>query len=74
MKPVQVIVWAIEQAGEDVHTAADLYCGSGTTIIASEHLGKTCYAMEIDPRYIDITINRWESFTGEKAQMISRRE
>ena len=47
------------------------FCGSGTTIIAAEQLNRICYAMEYDPRYVDIIIDRWEKFTGQKAVKIN---
>ena len=46
---------------------ADLFGGSGTTLIASEQTGRGCYMMEIEPRYCQIIINRWEKYTGQKA-------
>jgi DNA modification methylase len=46
---------------------ADPFVGSGPTIIAAEQLGRRCYAMEIDPRYVAVAIERWERFTGHKA-------
>jgi len=45
----------------------DPFVGSGTTIIAAEKLNRRCYAMEIEPRYVDVCIRRWEAFTGRKA-------
>lgn len=45
----------------------DLFGGTGTTLIAAEQLDRTCYMMELDPRYVDIIIDRWEKFTGKKA-------
>lgn len=48
----------------------DLFGGSGTTLIACEQLNRTCYMMEIDPYYCQIIINRWEEYTGEKAELI----
>jgi DNA modification methylase len=41
--------------------------GSGTTIIAAEQLGRRAYAMEIDPRYAQVAIERWQAFTGREA-------
>jgi site-specific DNA-methyltransferase (adenine-specific) len=46
--------------------------GSGTTLIACEQLDRTCYMMELDPKYCDVIIKRWETLTGEKAELISR--
>ena len=43
------------------------FCGSGTTLIACEQLGRKCYGMELEPKYVDVIIARWEQFTGKKA-------
>jgi DNA modification methylase len=45
------------------------FCGSGTTLIAAEQLGRTCYGMEISPQYCDVIVKRWENLTGEKARL-----
>ena len=45
----------------------DLFGGSGSTLIACEQLEKECYKMEFSPAYVDVIINRWETFTGQKA-------
>jgi len=52
------------QRGEAVY---DCFSGSGTTLIAAERLGRRCYSMELDPKYAQIAISRWEAFTGLKA-------
>lgn len=49
---------------------ADPFCGSGTTIVACEQLGRSCRAMELDPIYCEVAIQRWEALTGETAQRI----
>jgi DNA modification methylase len=43
------------------------FCGSGTTLIAAEQLGRKCYGMEISPQYCDVIVKRWETLTGRKA-------
>jgi hypothetical protein len=43
------------------------FCGSGTTIIAAETIGRICLAMEIDPAYVDVAVRRWQTFTGRPA-------
>jgi DNA modification methylase len=43
------------------------FCGSGTTLIAAEQLGRKCYGMEISPQYCDVIVARWEKLTGQKA-------
>ena len=50
--------------GENV---LDPFGGSGSTLIACEQLGRRCFMAEIDPKYCDVIIDRWEAFTGEKA-------
>lgn len=45
----------------------DLFGGSGSTLITCEQLGRRCYMMEFDPKYVDVIIDRWETFTGQKA-------
>ena len=44
---------------------------SGTTIMACEQNGRVAYAMELDPRYVDAAVKRWETFTGEKAVLVN---
>jgi DNA modification methylase len=46
------------------------FSGSGTTIMAAETLGRRCYAMEIDPKYVQVAIERWQAFTGRTAERI----
>lgn len=48
----------------------DVFVGSGTAIIACEQLGRRCYAMELEPKYIDVCVQRWETYTGRKAELI----
>lgn len=47
----------------------DPFVGSGTTIIAAERQGRACYSMEIEPKYVDVAIARWEQYTGGKAEL-----
>lgn len=47
------------------------FCGSGTTLIACEQLDRICYGMELEPKYCDVIIKRWETLTGEKAVLIN---
>lgn len=48
------------------------FCGSGTTIIAAEKQNRKCYAMELDPKYCDVIVKRWEDFTGKKAVLLTQ--
>lgn len=58
------------------HKKTDLvyepFCGSGTTLIASEQLGRKCYGMEISPQYCDVIVTRWETLTGRKAELVKQ--
>lgn len=71
MKPVGMIAYQITNntKGEDV--VLDLFLGSGTTLIAAENTKRICYGMELDPKYCDVIIQRWEDLTGNKAEKIS---
>ena len=51
----------------------DPFCGSGTAIIAAEILGRRCLAIEIDPRYVQAAVTRWERFTGQSAERLPHR-
>jgi len=66
-KPVALFEWIIDQYGQEGGLVTDWYLGSGTTMIAAERLGRRCYGMEIEPRYVDVAVKRWEQFTGQKA-------
>ena len=69
MKPVALLAYQIANntKGEDI--ALDLFGGSGTTLVACEQLGRKCYMMELDPKYVDVIIKRWEELTGNKAEL-----
>jgi len=66
-KPVALALWFLERWGNKAEIVVDLYAGSGFTVMAAEKLNKSCYAMELDPKYCDVIIERWENATGEKA-------
>lgn len=70
-KPVTLLVDIIDQWGKDCNAIVDLYGGSGSTLIACEQLNRTCYMMELDPKYCDVIVKRWENFTGNKAKKIN---
>jgi DNA modification methylase len=67
MKPLPLIERALENSSRPGDMVLDLFIGSGSTLIACERTGRVCYGMELEPRYVDVAIARWESFTGEKA-------
>jgi DNA modification methylase len=66
-KPVEVMERPIRNHGGKSDHVYDPFVGSGTTIIAAERQGRRCFAMEIDPVYVDTAVLRWENFTGQKA-------
>lgn len=70
-KPVELAVTAIENILKKNKIVLDLFLGSGSTLIASEKLGRKCYGMELDEFYCEVIITRWEQFTGEKAEKIT---
>jgi site-specific DNA-methyltransferase (adenine-specific) len=70
-KPIALCEWFIKRYSNDGNAILDLFGGSGSTLIACEQLNRNCYMMELDPHYIDVIIQRWENFTGEKAVKIN---
>ena len=73
MKPIALVENAILNSTTEGDLVLDGFGGSGTTLIACEQLGRTCYMMEIDPKYVQVIINRWEAMTGEKAVLLNDR-
>ena len=69
-KPIKLSANAIKNVTKETHNVLDLFGGSGSTMIACEQLNRNCYMMELDPKYCQVIINRWEEFTGEKAEKI----
>lgn len=67
MKPVGLFDYQIQNNTKGGDIVLDLFNGSGTTIIACEQNGRKAYCMELDPKYVDAAIDRWEKFTGQKA-------
>lgn len=70
MKPVALFDYQIQNNTKGGDAVLDLFAGSGTTIMACEQNGRNAYCMELDPRYVDVIIKRWETFTGEKAVLL----
>jgi DNA modification methylase len=67
-KPVALVARCLGNSTREDDIVVDPFCGSGTTILACEDLGRACCALEIDPRYCDVAVARWEQATGQKAQ------
>ena len=70
MKPVPLLGRLITNSSKPGENVIDLFGGSGSTMIACEQLGRTCYMMELDTHFADVIIDRWEEFTGGKAELI----
>lgn len=70
MKPVRLMAYQIANSTLPEAIVLDLFAGSGTTAIACEQLGRTAYMMELDPACVDVIIDRWERYTGEKAVLL----
>jgi DNA modification methylase len=66
-KPLELVAHLMKNNTVDSNLVLDLFLGSGTTLIAAEQLGRTCYGMEISPQYCDVIVKRWETLTGKKA-------
>jgi len=69
-KPVEVICRAIENSSDRNNIVLDLFLGSGSTLIACEKTDRICYGAELDCRYVDVIIKRWEDYTNQKAKLI----
>ena len=61
--------WVIEVLAPKCGTVLDLFMGSGWTLIACERMKKRCFGMEVVPAYIDVSVLRWQNFTGKQATL-----
>ena len=66
-KPVPLLEEIIRAAAPSRGLILDPFAGSGPTLIAAERTGRACHAVEIEPRYCDIVVTRWEALTGSEA-------
>lgn len=71
MKPILLFDYEMQCNTKKGDAVLDLFSGSGTTIMAAEQNGRTAYCMELDPRFVDVIIKRWETFTGEEAVLLN---
>ena len=67
MKPLKLIERLVRNSSKKGWNVLDSFNGSGSTMIVCEDLGRTYFGMELDPRYVDATIQRWEEHTGQTA-------
>ncbi len=70
MKPVEMMCYLIGNSTQEGDKVLDLFGGSGSTLIACEELNRQCYTMELSEEYCETIINRWETLTGKKAELI----
>lgn len=69
MKPIDLLCYLIKNSSKENNLIVDLFGGSGSSLIAAEQTNRICYTMELDPRYCDVIIKRWETLTGQKAEL-----
>ena len=71
MKPIKLLARQIKNSSRPGENVLDIFGGSGSTLITCEQLGRHCFMVELDPRYCDVIIKRWEDFTGQQAVKIN---
>ena len=74
MKPVELIQYQVENNTKGSDVVLDLFGGSGSTLIACEKTGRINRSMELDPKYVDVIVKRWQEFTGKQATLESTGE
>lgn len=67
VKPVALVADALLDASARGEIVLDSFLGSGSTLLAAERVGRVCYGIEFEPRYVDLVIRRWQQYTGEQA-------
>ncbi len=67
VKPVTLVADAIKDCTRRGDIVLDTFCGSGTTILAAERIGRRAYTMELEPRFVDVAIKRWQAFSRKDA-------
>ena len=69
MKPVELVVRSLKNSSMRGAIVFEPFSGSGTTLLACEQLGRSCRAIEMDPKYVQVAIARWEAASGKKAEL-----
>ena len=67
-KPTELAMRALRNSSQYGDIVVDAFLGSGSTLMGAEVLGRTCYGTELEPKYVDLIVRRWEQFTGKKAE------
>lgn len=70
MKPIDLVGYPIKNSSRKGQIVADFFGGSGSTLIACEQLKRKCRTMELDPKYCDVIVDRWEKASGRKAERL----
>ena len=73
-KPIALVADAMRDCSKRGDIVLDAFAGSGTTILAAEQLGRRAFCMELDPRYADVCIRRWQAYTKRDAMREGTRE
>ena len=68
-KPVDLLGFLIENSSDVGDLVVDLFAGSGSTLVAATKRERSCYSMEMEPRFVDVAVKRWQTFTQEKAKL-----
>ena len=74
MKPIDLCARAVKNSSKKSQICGDFFGGSGSTLIACEQLGRICYMAELDPKYCDVILQRYENFTGDKPVLLERKD
>lgn len=72
MKPLKLIARNVRNSSKQGQNVLDIFGGSGSTLMVCEQLDRRCYTMELDPKYCDAIIKRWEDFTGKQAKRLTK--
>jgi len=70
IKPLEILKTEIEISSTRNGLVVDFFGGSGSTLLACEQTGRICHTIELEPRYVDVILKRWESYTGKTAELI----
>jgi DNA modification methylase len=70
-KPVELISYALANSSKSGDIVLDFFMGSGSVLIACEKTKRVSFGMELDPKYIDVIIKRWEDYAGKKAEKVT---
>lgn len=73
MKPVELVERAINNSSKPGDVVLDGFGGSGSTLIAAEKTGRKARLIELDPKFCDVIVKRWEEYSGNKAQLLENK-